>query len=380
MSEYIPYGGFKYVKPSLEGINDLADTSPIGRIYDVDISYPQNLHDEHNDLQFLPQNSIPKGSKMNKLMTTFKTKKNYIVHYRSLQQAIANGLIVEKVNRVLQFNQSAWLADYINLNTEMRKKALNDFEKDFFKLMNNSIFGKTMEQVRRRIKMELVSSENRIQKLINLTTFKYATAYNETLSAVSLENKVITFNKPIYIDSLVYHIMTDSFYNDLVNNPILLDRMDTSNLPTTHPCYIAERRKVPGFFSDETDGLIITEFCALRAKSYAYKINGEEKIKAKGIRGHVVKNHMTFDHHRRCFFGELDLETCRQQNVSIRSFRHQLVTLTTNKITYNCFDDKRVVLEDNIHAYAHGHYKIQEIEELERIEAELVAMMDDAGY
>ncbi|KAE9521340.1 hypothetical protein AGLY_018262 [Aphis glycines] len=404
MSEYIPYGGFKYVKPSLEGINDLADTSPIGRIYDVDISYPQNLHDEHNDLPFLPQNSIPKGSKMNKLMATFKTKKNYIVHYRSLQQAIANGLIVEKVNRVLQFNQSAWLADYINLNTEMRKKALNDFEK-----------GKTMEQVRRRIKMKLVSSENRIQKLINLTTFKYATAYNETLSAVSLENKVITFDKPIYIglavldisktlmydyhynvirkqygnkanlmytdtDSLVYHIMTDNFYNDLVNNPILLDRMDTSNLPTTHPYYIAERRKIPGFFSDETDGLIITEFCALRAKSYAYKINGEEKIKAKGIRGHVVKNHMSFDHHRQCLFGELDFETCRQQNVSIRSFRHQLVTLTTNKMTYNCFDDKRVMLEDNIHTYAHGHYKIQEIEELERIEAELVAMMDDAGY
>ncbi|CAH1708898.1 unnamed protein product [Aphis gossypii] len=71
------------------------------------------------------------------------------------------------------------------------------------------------------------------------------------------------------------------------------------------------------------------------------------------------KNHMTFDHHRQCLFGELDLETCRQQNVSIRSFRHQLVTLTTNKMTYNCFDDKRVVLEDNIHTYAHGHYKIQ---------------------
>lgn len=104
MSEYIPHGGFKYVKPSLQGIYDLTDTSPIGRIYDVDISYPQNLHDEHNDLPFLPDNSIPKGLKMNKLMATFKTKKNYIVHYRSLQQAIANGLIVEKVNIMIQYN------------------------------------------------------------------------------------------------------------------------------------------------------------------------------------------------------------------------------------------------------------------------------------
>jgi len=111
----------------------------------------------------------------------------------------------------------------------MRKKALNDFEKDFFKLMNNSIFGinryflclfnfiltynligKTMEQVRRRIQMELVSNEDRVQKLINMTTFKYATSYNENLSGVTMEIKIIKFNKPIYIGMLhVYYILID---------------------------------------------------------------------------------------------------------------------------------------------------------------------------
>jgi len=94
----MPYGEFKWVKPSLDGLSDLNATSLIGRIYEVDIAYPKELHDKHNDLPFLPQNSIPPGSKVRKLMATFKPKKNYIVHYRNLQQALNNGLIVEKVN------------------------------------------------------------------------------------------------------------------------------------------------------------------------------------------------------------------------------------------------------------------------------------------
>lgn len=162
----------------------------------------------------------------------------------------------------------------------------------------------------------------------------------------------------IILDSLVYFIQTDDFYKDLEGNPNLLDRMDTSNLPHDHPCFIAERKKVPGLFSDETDGRIMSEFCALRAKSYAYKIEGADKIKAKGIRAHVVKNHMTFEHHRQCLFGDNDLNVYRQ-NISIRSFNHQLATISNNKLALNCFDDKRHVLEDKVHTLAHGHYLIE---------------------
>jgi len=98
MSQYMPYGGFKWVEPSLDGLSDMTDTSPIGWIYEVDISYPKELHNLHNDLPFLPQNGIPVGSKVKKLMVTLEPKKNYIVHYRNLQQAIKNGLKVEKVS------------------------------------------------------------------------------------------------------------------------------------------------------------------------------------------------------------------------------------------------------------------------------------------
>ncbi|XP_022168239.1 uncharacterized protein LOC111032278 [Myzus persicae] len=141
MCESMPYGGFKWVEPTLKGLNDLDDSSPIGRIYEVDVTYPDKLHDLHSDLPFLPQNSIPTGSKVQKLMATFETKKKYVIHYRNLQQAIKNGLIVERVHRVVQFKQSPWLSEYITMNTKMRIKATNDFEIMFFKLMNNAVYG-----------------------------------------------------------------------------------------------------------------------------------------------------------------------------------------------------------------------------------------------
>ncbi|XP_015370952.1 PREDICTED: uncharacterized protein LOC107166696 [Diuraphis noxia] len=167
-------------------------------------------------------------------------------------------------------------------------------------------------------------------------------------------------------DSLVYHIQTNDFYADVTANSNLLDRMDTANLHRDHPCYVAERKKVPGFFSDETNGHTMTEFCALRAKSYAYNIYAGdddrlegEYIKAKGIRPHVVKHHMTLKEHKKCLFGEVGVEAYKE-NVSIRSFKHQLMTIKTRKLTYNSYDDKRVVLEDKVHTLAHGHYSIEE--------------------
>ncbi|XP_022160909.1 uncharacterized protein LOC111027014 [Myzus persicae] len=139
MSQHMPYGDFKWVEPKLDGLDALTPTSDIGRVYEVDISYPNELHDLHNDLPFLPENKIPPGSKVKKLMATLHSKKNYVIHYRNLQQAITNGLIVEKVHRVLEFKQSDWLAKYIKLNTEMRKNAKNEFEKEW--KYTNSISG-----------------------------------------------------------------------------------------------------------------------------------------------------------------------------------------------------------------------------------------------
>ncbi|KAL4104849.1 hypothetical protein QTP88_020125 [Uroleucon formosanum] len=320
MSQYMLYGGFNPVEPTLNGLNDLDDTSPIGRIYEVDVTYPQHLHNDQNDLSYLPQNSIPSGSKVRKLMATFEEKKNYIVHYQNLQQEIKNGLKVEKVHRVIQFNQSNWLAKYIDLNTQMRKKARNAFEKDFFKLMNNAVFGFAVLDISK--------------------TLMYDYHYNVMKAHYGNRIKLMYTDT----DSLVYHISTENFYEDLAANANLLNRMDTVNLPSDHPCYVRDRKKHPGYFSDEVDGNMITEFCALRAKSYAFNIYaGPEENKD----------------HRKCLFGEDGVELYRD-NVSIRSFNHQLMTISTKKLTYNSYDDKRVVLDDKIHTIAHGHYSIEE--------------------
>ncbi|XP_060848275.1 uncharacterized protein LOC132927701 [Rhopalosiphum padi] len=341
MSGYMPYGGFSWYAGNpdvaLAQLEWMTDTDDVGRVYEVDISYPRHLHDEHNDIPFLPHASIPSGSTVRKLMATFERKVHYVVHYSNLKQAIANGLIVDKVHRVLEFRQSPWLAPYIALNTEMRKRATNEFEEKFFKDQNNSVFGKTMENVRNRFEMELVSCPQRMRKLINRPTFKQCTTYSENLAAVSMHNKMINFCKPIYIgfavlersktlmydyhynvmkrhygdkiallytdtDSLLYCVSTDDFYSDLADNPNLRSRTDTSNLPPDHACYTSTRKRIPGLFKDETGGRTMYEFVALRAKSYAYDIENATTIRAKGIRGHVIRNHLTFEDHKRCLF------------------------------------------------------------------------------
>lgn len=156
---------------------------------------------------------------------------------------------------------------------------------------------------------------------------------------------------------MVYYIKTNDFYGDLKNNRNLLDHLDTSNLPPDHPCYVADRKKIPGFFSDESDGNTILEFVALRAKSYAFNVGGREKIKSKGVRPHA-QLHMTLDDHKRCLFGDVTFDPYRQ-NVSIRSFKHKLVTVESRKLSFNRFDDKRYVLDDQVNTLAHGHYAIR---------------------
>ncbi|KAF0710628.1 C2H2-type domain-containing protein, partial [Aphis craccivora] len=198
---------------TLELLDGMTEKSNVGRVFEVDIAYPDNLHDAHNDLPFLPRNAVPPGSKVNKLMATLERKERYIFHYRNLKQAIANGLIVEKVHRVLEFQQSGWLVKYIDLNTEMRKKAGNAFERDFFKLLNNAVFGKTMECVRNRISIELVSCPRRMRKLINKPTFKHVTTYTENLAAVSLQMSDIRFFKPIYVGFAVLEISKELMYD-----------------------------------------------------------------------------------------------------------------------------------------------------------------------
>jgi len=146
MSRKLPTGDFRWVE-DLDAIDLLGyDDGDIGYMLEVDVDYPKTLTKQHNELPFLPEKM--KLGKVEKLVCNVFDKKRIVEHIGTLKQAMEHGLVLTKIHRAVSFRQSAWLEPYIRYNTEMRGQARNDFEKDFFKLMNNSVFGKTMENVR----------------------------------------------------------------------------------------------------------------------------------------------------------------------------------------------------------------------------------------
>ena len=192
MSQHLPTGGFKWMTKNHIDKIDLAryrEDSTKGLILEVDLTYPEELHDLHNDYPLAPEkvkvgeNMLSEYSKkiakkynistglVNKLIPTLSNKEKYVLHYRNLQLYTDLGLKITKVHRVLEFNQSAWLKQYIDFNTQKRTDAKNAFEKDFFKLMNNSVFGKTMENIRKRVDVRLVTDENKLLKMAAKPTY-----------------------------------------------------------------------------------------------------------------------------------------------------------------------------------------------------------------
>lgn len=384
MSRSLPYGGFKWCKEEVD-VTTLNEDDENGYILEVDIEYPKKLHKLHNDLPFLPENTLPPGGKNKKLIPHLGSRQTYVVHYLALKQAIAHGLKVTKTHRVLKFKQSRWLSSYISFNTELRKNAKNEFEKDLFKLMNNAVFGKTMENIRKRVNIKLVSNENLLEKLIAKPEFLDVTIYSENLAAVHMMKKSIVYNKPIYIglsvldlskttmyeyhydimipqfrpenlklmymdtDSFIYLIKTKNLFVDMLE---MLEHMDTSDYPIDHPCFSLTNKKVLGKFKDEMKGEIIDKFIALRAKMYAISRKDKEIKKIKGISKSVVKNHIRFEHYEESLFSQT---TIRTPMVAIQSKKHNITTTEINKIALSPFDDKRKILPDGISTLAHGY-------------------------
>ena len=135
------------------------ENSDMGYLIEVDVEYPKKLWSYHNDLPFLLERK--KLEKAEKLVCSIEDKEKYDIHIRTSKQVLNNGLKIKKVHRVIRFMQKAWLKPYIDMNNKLRKEAKNEFEKDFFKLMNNSVFGKTMENVRKHRDIKLVTTEEK---------------------------------------------------------------------------------------------------------------------------------------------------------------------------------------------------------------------------
>ena len=204
MSEPLPANGFEWLedlsKIDEDFIKNYDKDSDKGYMLEVDVKYPKNLYDLHSDLPFLPERM--KIDKCNKLACNLYDKKNYAVHIRSLKQALNYVLILKKVHRVIQFNQEAWLKPYIDMNTELRKYSRNDFEKDFFKLMNNAVFGKTMENVRKHRDIKLVTTDKRRNQLVSEPNYDTRKWFSENLLAIEMKKTNVKMNKPEYLQQL----------------------------------------------------------------------------------------------------------------------------------------------------------------------------------
>ena len=216
MSEKMPYEDFKWVEDVKSiPLEKMLSDGDLGYVLEVDLDYPSELHDLHNDYPLAPESMVINGVK--KLTPNLNNKIKYVLHHRNLKQYLSLGLKLTKIHRVIEFKQSKWLAPYIALNTDLRTKAKNNFEKDFFKLMNNSVFGKTMENIRKRKDIQLVTSEKKALKLIAKPNFKHRTIFTENLVAVHMGKTKLVFDKPIYVGMSILDVsktlMYDFHYN-----------------------------------------------------------------------------------------------------------------------------------------------------------------------
>ena len=393
MSQSLPTHGFKWMrdltKETVMDILEKANHSMLnprkgkGYIFEVDLEYPLDLWKSHNDYPLAPEKMIVNG--VEKLICHFKPRKNYVVHYRNLRQYLEMGMRITAVHRGISFNQSSWMEPYTRKNTELRKTAANSFEKDFFKLMNNSVFGKTIENIRKRQNIILVDDRAKAVKLTSRPNFDRATIFDRNLIAVHMKKTEVYFNKPVYVgqaildlsktlmfnfhynyirkkyndaaelmftdtDSLLYLIHTDDFYRDISHD--IETKFDTSDYPPNHPSGIKTgvNKKVIGMFKDEVAGRQITRFVGLRPKLYSFKVeDGSLTKKCKGIKKNVVKKGIAFEDYVQCLFsGEKQMRTMK----IIRSENHDIHSKEVNKIALSNDDDKRVLMEDCIHTLA----------------------------
>ena len=208
MSQILPVNGFKWINDITEidkkFIKQYDEDSDKGYILEVDVKYPKKLHDLHSDLPFFPKRM--KIDKCKKLVCNLRTKKKYVVHIRSLKQALNHRLKLKKVHRIIEFNQEEWLKPYIDMNTELRKIAKNDSEKGFFKLMNNAVFGKTMENVRKHRDITLVTTDKKRSKLVSEPNYHTINLISENLSIIEMRRTKVKMNKPIYLGLSILEI------------------------------------------------------------------------------------------------------------------------------------------------------------------------------
>ena len=408
----LPHSEFSWVEDlsvfTRDFILSLNEEGEWGYTLEVDLGYPQHLHHSTADFPLAPEsgditenmfssfmssfhkilNPTQTYKSSRKLLLTQYNKEHYVLHFAVLKFYLSMGLTLDKVHRVIKYKQKSWLKEYINFNSQQRAMSSNSFDKDFYKLKNNALFGKTMEDVRKYINYKLVTDEDKFNKLARSPLFHDRDIITNDIVGVHMLNTKVTLDKPVFVGqavldysklemyNLFYKVLpqcplikklqlvggdTDSFFltiatdthitlSDVFNS--LAQHIDTSNYPPSHPMYSTVNKAKLGCFKDETAGQELEEMVLLRPKMYSmrYKHKDASIKRAKGITKHIVQN-MKHDAYREAFE---EKKTTRVQMTIIRSEHHTLQTTTFNKRALSAWDDKRCWLSEN-ESLPHGH-------------------------
>jgi len=414
MMDFLPYNllGFDN-KIKLNEILDMPLNGNYGYFVEVDIEIPENLHDKFKDYPPCPENiSIKKeelsdyqkeilkinkrnyNGKNEKLILNLNNKVKYFCHFSYLQNIKNLGCNITKLHRALKFEQSEWMKPYIIKNQTLRANAKNKFEEDFYKLMNNSCYGKTMENVLQYEQFDIIESEKIFKNRVDKDGFKSAILLNGLYFINSARENII-FNKPIYIgcaildlsktymlnfhygfmknydndllysdtDSLVYDVKHKDFYNEMYKNR---NKFDLSKVGISEFNDL-ENHKINGVMKDETSMFPIKEWISLCPKTYSYILDDEEEyknfckkkeiekhIKNKGVTKSTIKHQICHDDFKDIFINNID----KDKNMTIlKSRRHQIFTENFNKKVLSSFDDKFYRISAN-EALPYGHYLI----------------------
>ncbi|XP_066596570.1 uncharacterized protein [Prorops nasuta] len=376
MSQALPFGQFEWVENCENfNVNDYADDSDTGYIIEVNLSYPEKIHDLQRDLPMCPENKKPPKSKISKLLATLNNKYRYVMHYRNLKQALNH--------------------EFIDLNTKLRTESNSDFEKNLYKFTNNAVFGKTIENVRKRCNVHIKNNwggRYGVRSLVSKQNFYRISIFDEDLVAIQMKKLNIIIDKPIIIgmcvldlskvclysfhydvilpkfkldvkllytdtDSLIYEFKCEDIY-DFIREKI--DYFDTSDYPINNKYNIPlVNKKVIGLMKDECNGNLMSEFVGLRSKMYAYRINGVNKDKKciKGIKSYVVKN-IEFDDYIDSL-KNFNTLICKQ-NI-IRSNLHNVFTICEEKIALSPYDDKRYLIANSTDTLPWGHKNVIQV-------------------
>jgi hypothetical protein len=428
MSQHLPCGGFRWLEErEFAGIawEALSDDSDTGYFVECDLDYPEELHDAHNEYPLAPERatisqkmlsetqraihahySFERNSEYSKLVPNLYAKEKYCLHYRNLKFYLAHGLKLLKVHRVIEFQQAAWMRTYIQTNQDLRATATEEFEKAFFKFMNNSCYGKTCENQRKRTDIRLVTDEQKAMKYLAMPHLIGFKVFNKDLAAINLMKPKCMINRPFYAgftvlelsklhmygfhydfvkthypgkqsqllftdtDSLMYEISAPNLYETIWEHR---DKFDLSDYPKDF-YQDSTNNKVIGKFKDETSSKPITEFVGLRPKMYSFTTLRQansgcayEKMRAKGIQRAALSRIRHED-----YLSQLRAPVeNRLMNRRIGSKLHKIYTYEFLKRGLCAFDDKRYIEEDGISTLAHGHYRLKRTERaLNNVEAQ----------